>query len=52
MQAYHIRYKTKKTGTEHSSLVDARDVKSAKKKIERKENDKITVLDVSVVGYY
>ena len=32
--------------------IDAKDIKSAKKKLEKKLKKKVTILDYSVVGYY
>ena len=54
MQAYSIEYKVKDRN--FSILINAKDVKSAKKKIGRKHGDvtgrKTKVLKVSVIGYF
>ena len=53
MQAYSIDYTTlTKVPVKGNMLVDAKDAKSAKKKIERKLKLKICVDYVSIVGYY
>lgn len=54
MTAYNIHYRVKndKNNFDYSMGVDAKDVKSAKTKIERKLNKKITIQEVVVIGYY
>lgn len=54
MQAYGINYVV--NGAEYSTLIDAKDVKSAKNKLGKKHGfktgRKIKITKVSVVGYY
>lgn len=54
MKAYNIHYRIKndKNNFDYSMGVDAKDVKSAKAKIERRLNRKITIREVVVIGYY
>lgn len=52
MQAYFIKYQIKGSEILYSKSINAKDVKSAKNKIENKENKRITIKDVSVIGYY
>lgn len=68
MTAYTIEYQIKKTpGTIHTTSIDAKDLKSAKNKIEKGlakiynktkpvskqiKAIKIEILDYSVIGYY
>ena len=53
MQAYSIDYTTlTKIPSKGNMLIDAKDAKSAKKKIERKLKTKIRVDYVSIIGYY
>lgn len=54
MIAYHVWYTVK--GTAYDKSVDAKDIKSAKKKLGKKHGYKdgrmINVTRVSVIGYY
>jgi len=54
MKAYAITYTVK--GITYDALIDAKDIKSAKKKLGKKHGYKdgrmIIVVHVSVVGYY
>lgn len=54
MQAYAIDYET--SGKSYSTLVDAKDIKSAKKKIGKRHGCKtgrsIKIKSVSVIGYF
>lgn len=52
MKEYFIRYNTKDSKFDFNTSVDAKDVKSAKNKIERKLNKKIQITEVKVLGYY
>lgn len=54
MKAYNIHYQIKQDVNKHdySMGVDAKDVKSAKNKIERRLNRKIKITEVVVIGYY
>lgn len=54
MQAYSIHYRIKKdvNQNDYSMLVDAKNVTSAKKKIERRLNRQIKITQVNIVGYY
>ena len=52
MQAYLIKYKIKSQEIVYSTGVDAKNLKSSKNKIERKEGKRIVVVDSSVTGYY
>lgn len=56
MQAYSINYKVRGNDRLREIMVDAKDIKSAKKKIGRKHGYKdgrmIQVQKVSVIGYY
>ena len=51
MIAYSIYYR-KKNGDTLRTLVDSKNLKYAKKKIERKEKQRIEIIDYSVIGYY
>lgn len=50
MNAYYLKYEA--LGIKREGYVDAKNVESAKKKIEKQIHCEIKVLDVSVVGYY
>lgn len=54
MIAYHVWYTVK--GTTYDKSVDAKDIKSAKKKLGKKHGYKdgrmINIIRVSVIGYY
>lgn len=56
MKAYGIDYKVRGNERVYSTLIDAKDLASAKKKIGKKHGYKdsrmIQTLKVSVVGYY
>lgn len=54
MTAYIIHYRITKDKNQHdySMGVDAKNVKSAKAKIEKRLNRKITIREVVVIGYY
>ena len=56
MTAYYIIYTVGKDEKQHAANIDARDIKSAKKKIGRKHGYKtgnmIKVKTVSVIGYF
>ena len=52
MTAYKIDFTFGKYNYSHSMLVDAKDVKSAKHKIEKRMGKPIKISNVSVIGYY
>lgn len=56
MQAYYITYKVKNDDRVRNIGIDARDIKSAKRKIGKKHGYKdgrmIQIAGVSVIGYY
>lgn len=56
MQAYGIKYKVRGNDRVHDTLIDAKDAKSAKRKIGKKHGYKdgrmIQIIDLSVIGYY
>ena len=56
MQAYGIDYKVRGKERLHTVLVDAKDLKSAKKKIGKKhgyeDGKMIQIQRVSIIGYY
>ena len=56
MQAYGIKYKVRGNDRLHDILIDAKDAKSAKRKIGKKHGYKdgrmIQFVSVSVIGYY
>lgn len=52
MLALGVKYHVKGQKLIRDVLIDAKDAKSAKRKIERKINQKIILDHVSIVGYY
>lgn len=52
MKAYHIEFTRKGSKIVERRLVDASEVKFAKRKIERSLRTTIKIVRVSVVGYY
>lgn len=56
MQAYYITYTVRGNEKEYSVSVDARDAKSAKKKIGKnhgyKDGRMIQTKDIKIIGYY
>lgn len=53
MKAYLIRYSLKSNPYyDYNKGIDAKDIKSAKRKIERIEKGKIIIHEVKVIGYY
>jgi hypothetical protein len=54
MQAYSIQYQLK--GKDYSAIIDAKDARSAKRKIGKKHGYKdgrmIRVTSLSIIGYY
>lgn len=52
MLALSINYHIKGQRYIHNTLVDAKNAKSAKRKIERKLKQKVCLDNVSIVGYY
>ena len=56
MQAYYINYKVRNDDKLRDISIDARDLKSAKRKIGKKHGYKdgrmIKITGVSVIGYY
>ena len=56
MQAYFIRYRVRGKEKEYDASVDARDAKSAKRKLGKKHGYKdgrmIEALEIKIIGYY
>ena len=56
MQAYGIVYKIRGKDQKHDVLIDAKDIKSAKRKIGKKHGYKdgrmVQILQSSIIGYY
>ena len=56
MQAYGIKHQVRGDNRVHDILIDAKDAKSAKRKIGKKHGYKdgrmIKMIQVSVIGYY
>ena len=54
MKAYFLEYQVK--GKEYpyprGAHIDAKDLKSAQKKLERKERGRVEIINYSIVGYY
>jgi hypothetical protein len=56
MQSYYIRYRIRGRDQEHTADVEARDIKSAKRKIGKKHGYKdgrmIHLIKVDIIGYF
>jgi len=52
MQAYFIRYRTPNSSTDWNAHIDAKDTASAKRKLERKLGEKVSIQEIKIIGYY
>ena len=54
MKAYYLEYqiKGKPYPYPRGAHIDAKDLKSAKKKLEKKEKGRVEIINYDIVGYY
>ena len=52
MQAYFIRYKRPDSKFEWTTSIDAKNLDSAQRKIERKIKHPIEIIESKIIGYY